>query len=136
MKRAIVLGIAVVGAAGVAAPSYGAWSTSGSGSAAALAEVMPKGSQPTVAGSGTTVRVSWTAVKMSGGDAVAGYVVSRYNATNGTPATVTGACAGVVTTTSCSETGVPAGTWVYTDRPVENNWNGAESSNSATVTVT
>src|SRR5690242_1898444 len=105
MKSTIVPAVALVVATGMAVPAYAAWNANGSGSAGSTAEVMPSGSKPTGTGSGTTVRVTWSAVKMSGGDAVAGYVISRYNATTHAKAAVGGACAGVVTATSCSETG-------------------------------
>jgi hypothetical protein len=112
-----------------------AWSAGGSGSAGASATTMPAGNAPTGSASFTTVTISWTAAKMVDGSAVAGYVVNRFNAVNGTQATVGSACSGIVTTTTCTETSVPPGTWVYTDTPVEQNWTGGASPASNSITT-
>ncbi len=111
-----------------------AWSAGGSGTAAGAAATMPNGNTPTASANVTAVTVAWNAATLTGGTPVSGYVIQRYNAVNGAPAIVGGTCAGVVTATSCSET-VAAGTWVYTDTPVEANWTGGASSPSNPVTV-
>jgi hypothetical protein len=129
------ISLAVALALGRAAPASAAWSGSGSGSGAGAAAVMPTGSAPHGTVSGTSVTVSWSVATLSSGTAVAGYVVSRYNASTGAPATVGAGCSGVVTTTSCTELDVTAGSWVYTDKPVEVNWSGGQSADSASVTV-
>lgn len=112
-----------------------AWSPAGSGSGGAAATTMPTGDAPAGSASFTTVTISWTAVTMADGAAVQGYVISRYNSVNGAPATVGSACSGIVTTTTCTETSVPAGTWVYTDTPVEQGWTGGASPASNTITT-
>lgn len=120
----------------VATPAaFATWSANGSGSGGAAATTMPTGNAPTGSASFTTVTISWTAVTMASGAAVQGYVVNRYNATNGTQATVGSSCSGVVTATTCTESSVPPGTWVYTDTPVEQGWTGGASSASNSITT-
>lgn len=118
-----------------AGPALAAWSVGGNGNAAGAATVMPAGNTPSVAVTGSNVTVQWAAATLPGGIAVAGYIVQRYNALNGQLATIGPSCAGIVTSTSCTETGVPAGSWVYTDTPVLANWSGPQSSPSPPATV-
>jgi hypothetical protein len=120
---------------GSAPTATAAWSTTGSGNAAGAAAVMPTGTAPTGTASSTSVTISWSAAQLSSGTAVAGYTINRYNAATGASATVGAGCSGVVTTTTCTESSVPAGTWVYTDTPVEMSWTGGASPDSATITV-
>ncbi len=103
-----------------------AWSTGTSGSAAGAAATMPNGSAPSGTASGTSVTLSWAAADLSSGTSVAGYVVKRYNAANGTPVAVGAGCSGVVTATSCTELGVERGNVVlYRDpSPDELDWCG------------
>jgi hypothetical protein len=129
------ISLAVALALGQASPVSAAWSGPGSGSGAGAAATMPTGTTPRATVSGTSVTVTWSAATLSNGAAVAGYVVSRYNSSTGATATIGAGCSGVVTTTSCTELGVTAGSWVYTDKPVEVNWNGGQSPDSAPVTV-
>jgi hypothetical protein len=112
-----------------------AWSSGGSGSASSLAYTMPAGGQPATRVSGTSVTVRWPAALFPDNQSVAGYVVRRFDATTGTPATVAAGCSGTVATTTCTELNVPTGTWTYTDAPVQDNWTGAESAPSTPVTV-
>jgi hypothetical protein len=86
--------------------------------------------------SGTTVNVSWSAVSVAPGVPASGYRVARYDAGTGAAQTVLSGCAGVVTTTSCAENGVPVGSWRYAVRAVQGTqWTGAEGSRSSAVTV-
>jgi hypothetical protein len=112
-----------------------AWTASGLGSSAGAAAVMPSGLAPSGSATSDFVALNWTAVTFADGEAVAGYVVSRYNAASGLPGTVNASCAGVVAGTSCTDSPVPAGSWVYTVTPVEQGWAGAESPDSAVVVV-
>ena len=111
------------------------WVGGGSGHASALAYVMPAGSQPVGRARAQTVTVVWPAAVFPNNQSVAGYVVRRFDATNGSQATVGASCAGIVTSTSCSEQNVPSGTWIYTDTPVQHNWTGGQSPTSTSVTV-
>ncbi len=115
-------------------PALAAWAGSGAGSGAGAAAVMPTGATPSAAAAGTSVTVSWTAAPLAGGT-VAGYQLSRFSAVNGAPATVGAGCSGVVTATSCIEQSVPAGSWVYAETPVQGNWTGGRSPDSAPVAV-
>jgi hypothetical protein len=116
-------------------PAQAAWSAGGSGNASASAYTMPIGSQPTAVASGTSVSVRWPAALFPAGQSVDGYVIQRYNATSGAPATVGAACSGTVTSTTCTELNVPAGTWIYADTPVQDKWTGGSSPTSASVSV-
>jgi large repetitive protein len=73
-----------------------------------------------------TVPVSWNAATLANGGAVTGYVVHRYSAGNA-PQSVGAGCSGVLAGTSCSESGVPDGTWTYGVQAKFDNWLGAES---------
>lgn len=118
------------------AAAFGAWSATGTGATGGAATVMPTGATPSVSAAGTSVSVRWSLATLPGGAAVAGYVVKRYDATNGSLATVQANCSGTVTVTTCTESGVPAGSWNYTVTPVQSSWTGGESSYSAVVTTT
>jgi hypothetical protein len=72
------------------------------------------------------VPVTWNAAALGNGGAVTGYVVHRYGAGN-VPQSVGAGCSGVLTGTSCSESGVPDGTWTYGVQAKFDNWFGAES---------
>ena len=111
-----------------------AWSSGGSGHASALAYVMPSGTPPAGAANGGAVTIRWAAATFTNGVPVEGYVINRYNSITGQQASVGAACSGVITTTTCTEQGVPSGTWVYTDTPVQFSWSGAQSP-GVTVTV-
>lgn len=96
---------------------------------------MPTGVAPTGSATGSSVTLRWPAVTLSNGAPVAGYVISRINALNGSAATVGAGCAGVLTTTTCTELTVPSGAWIYTDTPVELSWTGGASPASAAIVV-
>ncbi len=112
-----------------------AWSASGPGSASSLANTMPNGNQPAVSVSGTTVSLTWPAAVFPDNHGVAGYVIERFNASTGAQAVVGASCSGTVTTTTCSEQNVAAGSWIYTDTPVQDRWTGGQSPASAVATV-
>ncbi len=113
-----------------------AWSAPGAGSAAGAAATMPTGTAPAGTVAGAAVTVTWSAAQLSSGAVVAGYLISRFNADTGAPATVGAGCSGVITTTTCTEQSVPSGTWVYTDTPVQLSWTGGASPQSPPVEVT
>jgi hypothetical protein len=132
---AIVLAVAIPLALGPTSIAQAFWSDSGAGSGTAAATTMPAGTAPTGSAASTTVTISWSAAHMANGTAVAGYKVTRYNS-SGTQFTPGTACGGVLTTTTCSEQTVPVGTWFYTVTPEQKNWSGAQSPESAAITVT
>ena len=123
-------------AASLSASALAAWSVQGSGHAAAAATTMPVGKTPTARASGSDVTVTWAAATFPSGTPVGGYDIRRYNAATGAPATVGANCSGTVTATTCIEHNVPAGTWTYTDIPVQESWTGGESPASNQVQVT
>ena len=112
-----------------------AWSASGAGRAGAAAATMPAGGTPVGSASGTSVTIRWPAATLSNGAPVAGYVIGRFKSLNGAAATVGPGCSGVVTTTTCTEQGVPSGTWIYTDTPVQLSWTGTPSPASGPIVV-
>lgn len=126
--------LAFVAAIVPASAAMAAWVTSGSGTGSGAAATMPTGLTPTASANGLLITVSWGSASLSSGTAVAGYTVARYNATTGSQATVGGTCAGIVTATTCTEQ-VTAGSWVYTDTPVQQNWTGGQSPQSSAVTA-
>lgn len=113
-----------------------AWSAGGTGTGAARAATMPTGGQPAGSATGAAVTIRWTAVALSNGVPVAGYVINRFDAASGAQATVGVGCSGVLTTTTCTEQSVPAGTWIYTVTPVQLGWTGGQSPGSAPIVAT
>jgi len=105
-----------------------------SGNALATAATVGAGGQPSAVASGTSVTLNWPQKTLSNGAPVAGYVIKRYDA-NGVAQSVNAGCAGTIAALSCTESGVPGGTWTYTDTPTLNGWHGAESPRSAQVVV-
>lgn len=129
--RTRVLGAAAVVSLALAAPGAAGWGSGGSGSGAAGAKSMPGGNTPTATLALTSVTVSWSASAFGGGPNVEGYIVRRYSGLGAqTPG---GSCAGTVSGTSCSDSGVSPGTWTYTVTPAQGSWRGAESGQSNSV---
>ena len=135
MKRE--LAASAVTALVLVGPSAAAWSGSGSGTAGTRATTMGAGNTPTATAPtlSTNVTVSWTRTSYANGALVQGYIVRRYNAVTGAAAGVGASCSGVVTGTSCTESGVTPGSWKYTVTPADGAWRGTESAQSAAVTV-
>ena len=135
MGKRLAVGVLVTATVAVSAVSaFAAWTVSGTGQGAARAQSMPAGHTPSGSVSGRNVTVSWTQSSFTTGPAVAGYVVKRY-ANGGGIQTIQAACAGVVSSLSCTEHGVPVGSWQYTVTTAQGNWRGAESSRSSAVSV-
>ena len=106
------------------------------GNGAATATTVGHGMTPSASAAGRTVTVTWPASTLAGGQAVDGYQVRRYDSVTLVAQTVTSACAGTVTATSCVESNVPQGSWAYTVTPrFATNWVGAESARSTAVVV-
>jgi hypothetical protein len=131
----VALGVALPLGLTFTSSAQAAWSLAGNGAGSSLSYTMPAGGQPTASVSRTGVTLTWPAAVFPDGRSVAGYKITRVNAVNGSQATVGASCSGTVTTTTCTELSVPAGTWTYADTPVQDNWVGGQSVASATVTV-
>jgi hypothetical protein len=134
LSRLLAAALVLLTALGAPVASRAAWQSPGSGGQSARAISLSSGSTPSASVSNRSVAVSWTATSLPGGASVAGYVIRRYS-TGGALQTIGSGCSGTVTTTSCTETGVPAGSWRYTVTPVQGNWTGGESGQSSSVTV-
>src|SRR6266516_1186347 len=132
MRRVLWIVLAMALPASVPAMAGANWKDPGAGSGYSKANALASGATPTTSVSGRSVTVSWTA---SGGAVpVAGYAVKRYD-TGGQAQTVGSACSGTISGLTCTEDGVPPGQWRYTVAPVNNNWRGTESAQSAAITV-
>jgi hypothetical protein len=129
----LLAGLALLLTSGSAAFAF--WtSLSSSNYAAAAADSLSPGGKPGVSVAGSSVAVTWQAGSTVGGRPATGYIVARYNAaTGGTKTPATGACAGTLTTLSCTEQNVPSGSWYYTVTPAIALWTGAESPRSNAV---
>ena len=135
MRRgAKLIGCALLVLMALAPAALGAWTSTGAGSASAKARTMPAGNTPTVSRTNRSVTVTWAQSSFSGGPGVAGYVVKRY-LNGGAAQTIGSACNTTITGLTCTETGVPAGTWRYSVTPRQGLWSGGESAQSAAVTV-
>jgi hypothetical protein len=113
------------------------WQPAGGGAGAAKSKTMPTlaAAKPTATVNSNAVTVTWTASTFPEGGSVPSYVVKRYDAL-GNLQTVGAACAGLVTGTTCTESGVPAGTWMYSITPAAGSWRGVEGPQSDAVVVT
>ena len=131
---AIASAVAIPLALGPTSIAQAFWSGSGAGSGTGAATTMPTGTAPSESAVSNAVTISWSVAHMANGTAVAGYKVSRYNS-SGTQVTVNSACSGVITATTCTEQSVGAGSWNYTVTPVQKNWTGGQSPESAPITV-
>ncbi|GAB3402687.1 hypothetical protein GCM10027515_12720 [Schumannella luteola] len=130
LAAAGIVAAMMLGAIAVPGIASGFWTpTSSSGSAAATAATLGTGAKPTVSASAQSVTVSWT-----GSTPADGYVVTRYGS-GGTLQTILAGCAGTITATTCTESGVPAGSWQYTVTPRYKNWVGVEGAKSSIVTT-
>ena len=122
-------------AAVFAASVDAAWSPAAEGSAFARSKTLGPGKEPVGAATLGSVAVTWVASTYAEGGTVDGYVVRRYDAVTGDEASIGAACSGIVAGTSCTESGVPAGSWRYTVTPAVGNWRGGESPRSDAVVV-
>src|SRR4051794_1010155 len=128
-----ILLVSCVGFVSITSTATAAWVGSSSGNGYSKGLTMPTGATPTVATSANNVTVSWAASTI-GGTAVSGYTVKRYDTSNALQ-TIGASCSGLITTTSCTETSVPAGHWRYTITPQRGSWVGTQSAYSASVHV-
>src|SRR5436190_24066612 len=113
--------------------AFATWAINAVGNGRATAQAVPTAATPAASVSNRSVTVSWTATTLSGGTPASGYVVRRYNSSL-VQQTVLAGCTSV-TTNTCTENNVPAGTWTYSVQATRGNWVGTESARSASVTV-
>ena len=134
-RRAALVVTAMCLLVGAARPAGADWALTSPGSGYGKATSLSAGTTPTTSVAGRNVTVTWTKVSLPDGSGVAGYRVRRYNASSGTEATISSSCDVVVSTLTCTEDGVAAGSWRYGITPVQGNWIGAEETLSSAVTV-
>jgi len=134
MSRALVIGVVLGAVMAVSGVSQAAWSGDGSGSGFSRAVTVPAGNQPSALADGRDVNVSWAANTFPDGSPLGGYEVTRYDG-SGAAQPIGAACAGSIGGLSCTEASIASGTWRYTVRATEGNWNGPEGPMSAPVTV-
>jgi hypothetical protein len=130
----LVISVVLAGAG----TAFAFWTGAGSGSAVATGDFIPRGQTPTTSvtpANSPTVNVSFNRVSTTGAAAITAYLVTRYNASTSTFASV-GGCTVGATTVTCADT--PGdGSWQYTDTPfiAGTSWTGQESPKSSAVTV-
>lgn len=129
----MVISTLVIAAQGVF--SAGAlWSADGPGIGLSRAASVGTPSPPTATLASDDVTVSWASATLTGGVAVDGYVVTRYDNANVAQAPGAG-CAGTIAALTCVEANLPAGAWRYSVTAVKGGWSGPESAKSTTVAV-
>jgi hypothetical protein len=132
MRRNVSILWGLVLLAALPAFAGASWQSPGNGSGYSKAQALPSGNQPTATASGRNVSLSWTA---AGGQVpVTGYAIKRYD-TDGVSQALGAGCSGTITGVTCTEQGVPAGQWRYSVTPLNNNWRGSESAQSAAVAI-
>jgi hypothetical protein len=136
--RRIIASVVIVASLVVAGPGIAeaAWiGSSPTGNGYAMADSIPQGNTPSGAVNGRDVAVSWAVTRFPSNNApVAGYTVQRFDTSN-VSQTVLASCTGTITLLTCTEFGVPAGTWKYAVTPKQALWTGPQSAKSANVTV-
>lgn len=134
MGRLLPAALVLLTVLGAPVASRAAWQSPGAGGQSARAITLPAGATPSASVSNRSVTVSWTATALPGGGAAGGYVVRRYSS-GGVLQSIGSGCAGTVAATSCTEAGVPPGSWRYSIEPRQGNWLGSEGSRSPAATV-
>jgi hypothetical protein len=102
-------------------------STTGTGSGSTQLATITGPSSVTVSQAGSTVTVSWSAATLSSGTAVQGYTVTRSDGT-----AICGS-ATLVTSLSCTDSGVGSGTYTYTVKAVYHSWDATATSAAFTI---
>ena len=133
----VALSVFAAALAVTAGSALASWQTAGSGVGSARSKNMSASTaaKPTATPSVHNVTVNWAASTFQEGGAVPAYVVKRYDLL-GNPQTVGTACSGLVSGTSCIESGVPTNTWKYSVTPAAGIWRGVEGPQSDPVIVT
>ena len=130
----VAVAVLVVLGVGPAQAFWNVDSASG-GTGASSASTVDRGATPTASASGGSVTVEWSATTLTSGRAVSGYVVQRYDAATLSAQNTLNGCGGVISATTCVESAVPDGQWVYSVTPrIGTSWSGQASMNSNPVT--
>jgi hypothetical protein len=135
--RTAVLGLLALAALVAAGVGRSAWIPTGLGNGKIRSKTMTAstGNVPSGSVSSPSVTVTWNASQFADGANVPSYVIKRYNALTNALQTTLANCNGLVGATTCTENGVPTGTWKYTVTPAAGAWRGIEGAMSATITV-
>ena len=119
----------------VAWANWSAVSTPG-GSGSAAAGSLNRGATPRPVVVGDSVALTWDGATRSDAQSIVGYVIHRYDAATSVIQPTLAGCAGTVAGTTCTESSVPAGRWVYSVTPSwGSHWVGAESPMSVPVST-
>ncbi|MCW2973009.1 MAG: Large repetitive protein [Thermoleophilia bacterium] len=140
LLQAIVPCVVALACASIVPGASAFWSGSSAdddGVGAAAATRIMRGAAPSVAAQGIgSVQVSWGPARTEAGRTVERYLVARRDETVGEWVPAAAGCAGVVTTTSCLETGLPVGRWSYRVTPVlGTDWRGPSGTPSGSVSA-
>ena len=128
---AVSLGLAIVAGPSVA---WASWTSPGAGSGYGKAVSMPGGPTPAPSVTGRNVTVTWPAATFPDSTPVNAYLVERYGAGH-VPKGVGASCSGTLNALTCTESGVPPGTWTYAITTKHHGWIGAEGPESAGISV-
>jgi hypothetical protein len=133
----LLTGVAIVASFVITAPgvAQAAWNTSAAAPGYAKAVSIPQGNTPSGVVGGRNVAVSWAVTRFPDNTPVAGYTVRRFDASTGLSQTVLASCTGTIVALTCTEFGVAPGSWRYSVSPGQGLWTGAQSVQSASVTV-
>ena len=128
MRRGLVVCLSIAGVL-LAIPSAAtaAWQGSAAGAGRGQAATVEPGAAPSAIVLGRTVTLAWAPSTLSTGVPVTQYHVRRFDPSGVQQIISSGTCASMVFGTTCSETDVPAGDWLYSVTPVYENWRGPES---------
>lgn len=113
--------------------AFAAWSSLAHGEGAASSGTMPAGPAATAAPAGDDVVVTWDDVTLAGGGA-SDYVIKRYDG-SGAATTPNTDCDGVISTSECTETAVPEGSWTYRVATAKRTWRGTQGTASSPVRI-
>ncbi|WP_203710167.1 hypothetical protein [Asanoa siamensis] len=131
---AVLGGIAAVTLVAGAGAAFAAWRIQ-SDEVVLTAETatLSPGNKPQVSAKASAVTVAWTP-NTFGERKVDSYRIKRYDL-SGAPQQPRGSCEENVAKETCTDAGVPVGSWRYTVVPVKGGWTGPESAKSDAVLV-
>ncbi|MET8150520.1 hypothetical protein ACIBSW_03570 [Actinoplanes sp. NPDC049668] len=129
-RTVLIAGVVLTLAAGGTLAANATWSIPGRSAPMNLKTAeMPRGPKPNVTKQGGAAVVTWSAQEIVPGVAMRGYVITRYDADDDSPAEAFPA----VTGTTLTDADVPAGKFYWTVTPKFAAWSGEESKKSENV---